>query len=113
MAVIKDTGKVWIKGSVGTIHAVRIDDKIFATGKKEGQNIQDGTHRNQIQKGNSEEILPDDKNQGLELGKKVPPTGVQFVLRFPRGTCQNSRDQTERPISTGNKAKERKQQDTH
>ena len=25
MAVIKDTGKVWIKGSVGTIHAVRID----------------------------------------------------------------------------------------
>ena len=40
MAVIKDTGKVWIKGSVGTIHAVRIDDKIFATGKKEGQNIE-------------------------------------------------------------------------
>ena len=40
MAVIKDTGKVWIKGSVGTIHAVRVDDKIFATGKKEGQNIE-------------------------------------------------------------------------
>jgi hypothetical protein len=39
MSEIKDTGKVWIKGSVGTVHAVRIDDKIFATGKKEGQNI--------------------------------------------------------------------------
>ena len=39
MSEIKDTGKVWIKGSVGTVHAVRIDDKIFSTGKKEGQNI--------------------------------------------------------------------------
>ena len=40
MTVIKDTGKVWIKGSVGPVHAVRIDDTIFATGKKEGQNIE-------------------------------------------------------------------------
>ena len=40
MAVIKDTGKVWIKGSVGPIHAVRIDDTIFATGKNEDQNIE-------------------------------------------------------------------------
>ena len=40
MTVIKDTGKVWIKGSVGPVHAVRIDDTIFATGKKEDQNIE-------------------------------------------------------------------------
>jgi len=40
MAEIKDTGKVWIKGSVGPVHAVRIDDKIFATGKKEDQSIE-------------------------------------------------------------------------
>ena len=39
MSEIKDTGKVWIKGWVRTAHAVRIDDKIFATGQKEGQSI--------------------------------------------------------------------------
>jgi hypothetical protein len=39
MSEIKDTGKVWMKGSVGTANAVRIDDKVFATGQKEGQNI--------------------------------------------------------------------------
>ena len=39
MSEIKDTGKVWMKGSVGTAHAVRIDDKVFATGQKEGQSI--------------------------------------------------------------------------
>ena len=33
MAKIKDNGKVWVKGSVGPVHAVRIDDKVFATGK--------------------------------------------------------------------------------
>ncbi len=39
MAEIKDIGKVWMKGSVGPAHAVRIDDKIFATGQKEGQRV--------------------------------------------------------------------------
>ena len=39
MAEIKDIGKVWIKGSVGPAHAVRIDDKIFITGQKEGQKV--------------------------------------------------------------------------
>ena len=39
MSEIKDTGKVWMKGEVGTAHAVRINDKVFATGQKEGQSI--------------------------------------------------------------------------
>ena len=38
MAEIKDNGKVWVKGSVGPVYAVRIDDKIFATGKAVDQN---------------------------------------------------------------------------
>jgi len=37
MAEIKDKGKVWIKGSVGPVNAIRIDDKIFATGKAADQ----------------------------------------------------------------------------
>ena len=40
MTEIKDAGKVWIKGSVGPVHAVRIDDKIFATGKKEDESME-------------------------------------------------------------------------
>lgn len=40
MEEIKDTGKVWIKGSVGPVHAVRIDNTIFATGKQEDQNVE-------------------------------------------------------------------------
>jgi hypothetical protein len=39
MSEIKDTGKVWLKGSVGTAHAVRVDDKVFATGQKDGQSV--------------------------------------------------------------------------
>jgi hypothetical protein len=39
MSEIKDTGKVWMKGSVGTAHAVRVDDKVIATGQKEGQSV--------------------------------------------------------------------------
>jgi hypothetical protein len=39
MSEIKDTGKVWMRGAVSTANAVRIDDKVFATGQKEGQNI--------------------------------------------------------------------------
>ncbi len=40
MAEIKDTGKVWIKGSAGPVHAVRVDDKIIATGQGEGQSVE-------------------------------------------------------------------------
>ena len=38
MAEIKDNGKVWLKGSVGPVYAVRIDDKVFATGKTTDHN---------------------------------------------------------------------------
>ena len=38
MAEIKDNGKVWLKGSVGPVYAVRIDDKVFATGKTADHN---------------------------------------------------------------------------
>ena len=37
MPEIKDSGKVWIKGSVLPVNAVRIDNKIFVTGQKEDQ----------------------------------------------------------------------------
>jgi len=37
MAEIKDKGKVWVKGSVGPVDAVRIDNKVFATGKSTDQ----------------------------------------------------------------------------
>ena len=39
MSEIKDTGKVWIKGSAEPVHAVRIDKKIYATGKKEDESV--------------------------------------------------------------------------
>lgn len=38
MGEIKDKGKVWIKGATGPVFAVRVDDKIFSTGKKPDQN---------------------------------------------------------------------------
>ena len=37
MPEIKDSGKVWTKGSVLPVNAVRIDNKIFATGQKDDQ----------------------------------------------------------------------------
>ena len=40
MSEIKDNGKVWMKGSVLPVNAVRIDDKIFATGQKEDQSAE-------------------------------------------------------------------------
>ena len=40
MPEIKDSGKVWTKGSVLPVNAVRIDNKIFATGQKEDQSAE-------------------------------------------------------------------------
>ena len=40
MPEIKDSGKVWMKGSFIPVKAVRIDNKIFATGQKEDQSAE-------------------------------------------------------------------------
>ena len=40
MPEIKDSGKVWTKGSVLPVNAVRIDNKIFATGQTEDQSAE-------------------------------------------------------------------------
>ena len=40
MPEIKDSGKVWMKGSFIPVKAVRIDNKIFATGQKEDQSVE-------------------------------------------------------------------------
>ena len=40
MPEIKDSGKVWTKGSVLPVNAVRIDNKIFATGQKDDQSAE-------------------------------------------------------------------------
>ena len=40
MPGIQDSGKIWYKGSTSPAHAVRVVNKIFATGKKENQAIE-------------------------------------------------------------------------
>jgi len=40
MPEIKDTGKVWIRGQVGTAFAVKVDDKVLVPGQEEGQLIE-------------------------------------------------------------------------
>ena len=40
MEEIQDSGKVWCKGFAGPAHALRIENKIFATGKSEDQTIE-------------------------------------------------------------------------
>lgn len=40
MAEIKDTGKVWIKGNVSPVFAIRVDDTFFVPGKEEDQTIE-------------------------------------------------------------------------
>jgi hypothetical protein len=66
MEKIQDSGKVWCKGFARPAHAVRIDNKIFATGKSEDQTIEcwvDGC------------VLCVDLNnpdQGIRLAKKFP-----------------------------------------
>jgi hypothetical protein len=40
MIEVCDSGKIWCKGSSSPIHAVRVGDKIFATGKEENQTIE-------------------------------------------------------------------------
>ena len=40
MQEIKDTGKVWVRGSPRPIFAVRVDDKFFVPGKNDDQTIE-------------------------------------------------------------------------
>ncbi len=40
MEKIQDSGKVWCKGFARPVHAVRVGNKIFATGKGEDQTIE-------------------------------------------------------------------------
>ena len=40
MPEIKDTGKVWIRGQVGTTFAVKVDEKVFVPGQEEGQSVE-------------------------------------------------------------------------
>ena len=40
MPEIMDTGKIWVKGSVGPVHGVRIDKIIYATGKNENESCE-------------------------------------------------------------------------
>ena len=40
MEKIQDSGKVWCKGFAGPAHALRIENKIFATGKSKDQTIE-------------------------------------------------------------------------
>ena len=40
MPEIKDTGKVWIRGQVGTAFAVKVDEKVYVPGQEEGQSIE-------------------------------------------------------------------------
>ena len=41
MPQITDSGKVWIKGHSNTSFAVKVDDKIFVTGKEEGHTLEE------------------------------------------------------------------------
>lgn len=40
MPEIKDTGKIWIRGQVGTVFALRVDDRVFVPGQEETQSIE-------------------------------------------------------------------------
>ena len=66
MEEIQDSGKVWCKGFAGPAHALRIENKIFATGKSEDQSIQCWVN---------EGVLCVDLNDpipGIRLAKKFP-----------------------------------------
>jgi hypothetical protein len=39
MPEIKDNGKVWIRGQVGTAFAIKVDEQVFVPGQEDGQSI--------------------------------------------------------------------------
>jgi hypothetical protein len=66
MEKIQDSGKVWCKGFSGPAHALRIENKIFATGKSKDQTIESWV---------DEAVLCVDLNDpghGIRVAKKFP-----------------------------------------
>jgi hypothetical protein len=66
MKKIQDSGKVWCKGFKRPVHAVRIENKIFATGKGEEQVI------NCWVDGNILCVDLNEPNREIRLAKKLP-----------------------------------------
>ena len=66
MKKIQDSGKVWCKGFKRPVHAVRIENKIFATGKGEEQDIDCWVD------GNILCVDLNEPNREIRLAKKLP-----------------------------------------
>jgi hypothetical protein len=66
MPEIKDTGKVWIRGQVGTAFAVKVDDKVLVPGQEEGQLI---------------EYWLEENNLCVDL--HAPAQNIRIARRFP------------------------------
>jgi hypothetical protein len=66
MKKTQDSGKVWCKGFKLPVHAVRIENKIFATGKGEEQAIDYWVE------GNNLCVDLNEPNREIRLAKKLP-----------------------------------------
>ena len=66
MEEIQDSGKVWCKGFAGPAHALRIENKIFATGKSEDQTIQCWVYEGVLC------VDLNDPGPGIRVAKKFP-----------------------------------------
>ena len=66
MKEIQDSGKVWCKGFSGPAHALRIENKIFATGKSEGQTIECWVDEAMLC------VDLNDPGNGIRVAKKFP-----------------------------------------
>ncbi len=66
MEEIQDSGKVWCKGFASPVHALRIENKIFATGKSEDQTIECWVDKNVLC------LDLHDPGQGTRVAKKFP-----------------------------------------
>ena len=64
MVEVCDSGKIWCKGSTQPIHAVRVDIKIFATGKEENQIIKCWV--------NGDVLCVDLHESGIRTARKFP-----------------------------------------
>jgi hypothetical protein len=66
MEEIQDSGKVWCKGFAGPTHALRIENKIFATGKSEDQTIECWVDKGVLC------VDLNDPEPGIRMAKKFP-----------------------------------------